>query len=174
MQVVAHHGTSSEVAAKILDVGFIASANDYDWLGDGAYFWENNFQRASTWAIDHHHMPVVLEATINLDDCFDLTDPKWFGILNRNADRILELRQARGLPPLKQENLFHGKDRYVINFVAASMDRAGRPFRSVRGAFAEGSPAFPSSAIFSQSHVQIAVRDPAVVSNLVTIPVERT
>lgn len=171
-RVLAHHGTSRLHAEKILAEGFVASVNAWDWLGDGIYFWETNFYRARAWAVQNHKDAVVVEVEIDLEDCFDLTNPEWFALLNRNADRILAQQKAAGLAPLKQTDLFHGKDRYVINILAEAMLNAGRPFKSVRGAFSEGSPAFPSSAIFSQSHVQIAVRDPSVIHNLVVHPIK--
>lgn len=27
------------------------SRNDYDWLGNGIYFWEDSYQRAFQWAL---------------------------------------------------------------------------------------------------------------------------
>ena len=171
--VIAHHGTARDRADLILAEGFIVSKNPADWLGDGIYFFENNFHRARAWAVERYDNPVVIEAEVDLEDCFDLADPEWFSFLNRNADRLLAERKAAGLATLKQTELFHGRDRYVINELADAMSRAGRPFRSVRAAFSEGSPAFPSSAIFSQSHVQIAVRDPRVVTNMIVHTVER-
>jgi hypothetical protein len=38
--VVAYHGTSNYAAERILGEGFVASANRYDWLGDGTYFFQ--------------------------------------------------------------------------------------------------------------------------------------
>lgn len=164
--VLAHHGTSASVASHILREGFRSSKNEYDWLGDGTYFWENNFSRAEAWAVQHHEDPVVIEAQIDLEDCLDLTNPKWFALLTRYADRILSARKSAGLKPLRQEGLFHGKDRFIINKIADELEASGRPLRSVRGAFSEGDPAYPGSALFSQSHVQIAVRDPAVIQSV--------
>jgi hypothetical protein len=36
--VYGYHGTSQTKAANILKHGFLASDNDYDWLGTGIYF----------------------------------------------------------------------------------------------------------------------------------------
>ena len=39
--VVGYHGCSQEIAETILDdYYFKLSTNTYDWLGEGAYFWE--------------------------------------------------------------------------------------------------------------------------------------
>jgi hypothetical protein len=35
-----YHGTSQTKAANILKYGFLASDNDYDWLGTGIYFFQ--------------------------------------------------------------------------------------------------------------------------------------
>jgi len=50
--VLGFHGCDASVADKILMHQDImkASENDYDWLGHGIYFWENNPQRAMDYA----------------------------------------------------------------------------------------------------------------------------
>lgn len=158
--VIAHHGTSAAAASAIASSGFRVSANQWDWLGDGAYFWQDNYPRAARWAKDHFEGgAAVITVDVSLDDCLDLTQEPWFAFLQRHADKILATRGELKLPALRQRGLFHGKDRYVINFVAEVMEAAGTPFKSVRAAFAEGDPLHPESEIFSLSHVQIAVRD---------------
>jgi hypothetical protein len=46
--VYGFHGIDKGTAFKILnqDIDFKLSKNDYDWLGKGIYFWENNYERA--------------------------------------------------------------------------------------------------------------------------------
>lgn len=50
--VVGYHGCDKSLGKRILagDVGLKPSRNKYDWLGHGAYFWENNYERAWLWA----------------------------------------------------------------------------------------------------------------------------
>ena len=80
------HGCDREVAEKIL-VGkeeVRASENQYDWLGSGAYFWENNPARALAWAEflaspryrgkRKVTQPAVLGAIIDPGNCLDLTE----------------------------------------------------------------------------------------------------
>ncbi len=57
-------------------------------------------------------------------------------------------------------------DRLVINMAADALAQSGQPVRSVRGVFQEGRPAFPGSALYDQAHIQIAVRDSSVVSDV--------
>ncbi len=50
--VCGFHGLDQEVALRILNQkeNFRPSNNSYDWLGNGIYFWENNYQRAIQYA----------------------------------------------------------------------------------------------------------------------------
>ena len=51
--VLGFHGCDQSVAEKVLNSSeehLIPSENDYDWLGDGIYFWLNDPQRAYEWA----------------------------------------------------------------------------------------------------------------------------
>ena len=52
--VYGFHGLDKEIALQILNqkTDFKPSHNIYDWLGDGIYFWENNFERAQKYAIE--------------------------------------------------------------------------------------------------------------------------
>ena len=59
------------------------SNNDYDWLGNGIYFWEHNLERAWQWANDSAKRksssiktPAVIGAVINLGNCLNLFDSK--------------------------------------------------------------------------------------------------
>ena len=57
----------------------------------------------------------------------------------------------------------HDLDCLVMNkfvkFMERFVGREGILFQTVRGVFEEGRPLFPGSAIRTQSHIQIAVRD---------------
>jgi hypothetical protein len=48
------HGLDKKIAYDILNQKeeFKHSNNDYDWLGNGIYFWENNYERAIQYAIE--------------------------------------------------------------------------------------------------------------------------
>ena len=60
------------------------SENNYDWLGKGMYFWENDPKRAFDWAImlqkrvqnakQKIKNPAVLGAVICLGNCLDFTE----------------------------------------------------------------------------------------------------
>lgn len=46
--VIGFHGCDKSIVEKVLngEEELIKSQNDYDWLGSGIYFWENNEARA--------------------------------------------------------------------------------------------------------------------------------
>ena len=45
---IGFHGCDQSVVDKVIagNENLLASTNDYDWLGSGIYFWENNEERA--------------------------------------------------------------------------------------------------------------------------------
>ena len=66
------------------------SANDYDWLGSGIYFWEYGPDRGLDWAREiskrypnRIRRPAVLGALIHLGACFDLLDTRFTTYLGR-------------------------------------------------------------------------------------------
>ncbi len=157
------HGTSVVAARAILDSGFVASANEYDWLGDGIYFFQDAPGRALEWASELHDEPCVVACEISLDNCMDLLDINWFSFLNEAFDRYVARCKRLGIALPRQTAGAHRLDRAVINYAADLLAASGSPIRSVRGAFAEGRSVFPESALLDRSHVQIAVRDPTVI-----------
>ena len=46
--IIGFHGCDESVVRKVVngEENLIPSTNDYDWLGNGIYFWENNEARA--------------------------------------------------------------------------------------------------------------------------------
>ena len=62
--------------------GFRLSQNDYDWLGDGVYFFQDGLFRAWQWARDRHgDDAAVIGADIRLVDCMDLLGVSWNEVL---------------------------------------------------------------------------------------------
>ena len=49
------HGCDKQLAEDVVSgkTPLKASTNDYDWLGWGIYFWENNLERAKEWQMRH-------------------------------------------------------------------------------------------------------------------------
>ena len=162
--VYGFHGTSEAAARAILSEGFVLSANKYDWLGDGVYFFQDAPGRALEWAQRvHGHEVAVVGAKIDLVDCMDLLDIEWFKVLSDSYDRFLDRLKQSGLEAPRQTAGAHRLDREVINYCLGVLGEEDIHVRSVRAAFQEGQPAFPLSAIFNRSHVQLAVRDLEVI-----------
>ena len=77
--IIGFHGCEKEVAIKVIngeeDLKF--STNPYDWLGNGMYFWENDYQRALEYAEElRFKEPFVLGGILNLGHCLDLASRK--------------------------------------------------------------------------------------------------
>ena len=81
--VIGYHGCTEYILNRVVN-GYIEdlnfSENEYDWLGKGIYFWENDYERAKQWAIENikkHDSgidrPAVLGAVILPHKCLDLT-----------------------------------------------------------------------------------------------------
>lgn len=143
---------------------WIFSDNEYDWIGQGIYFWEYGPRRALQWAGDDG---VVVGAIIQLGRCFDLTDPGYTDILRATYQSIEELYIGRGsqMPTNTRASGFRRDlDCLVVNNAIdvvndIDRERGESPFQTVRSAFEEGEAAFAGSMIKTQTHIQIAVRD---------------
>ncbi len=154
----------------------IASQNEYDWLGSGIYFWENNPARALEYATQLKKQPrrlgatvrkpAVIGAVIDLGYCLNLLDSKFLKTVgdeyaNLSAAALetgLELPQNRRTGP-DGELLFRDLDCLVINSLHETRRERGLPeFNSVRAAFIEGRPLYPNSGLFNRNHIQICVR----------------
>jgi len=178
--VVGYHGCDADLARKILlgDVPMKPSANKYDWLGQGIYFWEHGPARAMQFATAEARrnpgkitVPAVLGAYLYLGNCFDLLDLEATSILSDLYSDFVESLQYQGVQIPQNERtrsdgtqLFHALDRAVIEFAVKTLEAdEARVVDTVRGAFWEGARAFPGSEIARQSHIQIAVRNPKCV-----------
>ncbi|PWU17914.1 MAG: hypothetical protein C5B50_10330 [Verrucomicrobia bacterium] len=159
------------------------SANAYDWLGNGIYFWEHGPQRAREWAIEQARLaskkitePTVLGAKIELRDCLDLLDiahtrllAEWYSNFRHSMqEKGIQLPQNRDTPGSRRgDRVLRFRDCAVIDFTLEGLARTqGIVYQTVRGVFVEGRPAFPGSKIALKSHIQIAVRDPACLAQV--------
>ena len=160
MEVTGFHGTSRASAAKIVTGEFRPSRNEYDWLGEGVYFFQDAPQRALDWARERFgREAAVVMAMIDLDGCMDLLDLGWEGPLSQAYYRLEAEARANRRPLPHQSVGAHRLDAVVINLTADRLAEVGRPLRSVRAVFVEGEPLFPGSALAGRAHVQVAVRD---------------
>ncbi|HEY4240105.1 MAG TPA: hypothetical protein VGM88_09830 [Kofleriaceae bacterium] len=172
--IVAYHGCDFDTGERLLaGEPFRQSQNDYDWLGEGIYFWEYGADRALKFAHDQQRRgkvarPAIVGALLQLGHCFDLMDSRFTDELPV-AYRLVKEAYALAGRPLPAnggktpDKLLRRRDCAVLNFYLKLQREGGDAFDSVRCGFVEGPPAFPGSGIRHRSHVQIAIRNPACV-----------
>lgn len=180
--VLGYHGCDEKIGEKILSSSdhVSPSRNAYDWLGAGAYFWENSPERALAWAKFLQKYPQVADrkidtpftigAIIDLGNCLDLSDAGSLAIIRKGYDKFKATTEAAGADlPVNEPSHKNDTDLVkrhldcaVMNFVHLLRERTDLPpFNTVRGIFTEGAALYPGAKIQSKTHVQICVRDPA-------------
>lgn len=65
----------------------------------------------------------------------------------------------------------HRLDCAFLNYSIEFLALLGQPVDSVRAVFMEGDRLFPDSAIFDLAHVQIAIRNPALIIKIEIIEI---
>jgi len=171
------HGLDKSVAFDILNqkTDFKPSKNSYDWLGEGVYFWENNYERAKEYAQVASKRkdskikdPFVLGAIIDLRNCLDLLDQKYLDFLKIAYDSLKKELELEG-KPLPTNSAFgphdfdfkkRELDCAVIRYAHQLAEEAGEKFDSVRAAFWEGKELYPGAGFRTGNHIQLAILNP--------------
>lgn len=180
--VLGFHGCDQETADRVVSGrgNLRHSRNDYDWLGHGIYFWENDPLRAKQWARfqakraearGKHFTPAIIGATLDLGVCLNLLDATSNKLLASGYRFLRQAQSALGLPMPENQNLpgdsgllLRKLDCAVINSLHDLIKQQdGEPFDSVRAAFIEGRPVYPNSAFRQKNHVQICIRNPRAI-----------
>lgn len=170
--IIGFHGCDYDTYCDVLyNHNFLKpSTNDYDWLGNGIYFWEQNLERAYQWADQNKKIknPAVIGAVIDLGYCLNLLDSKYISMLKTEyalfvieaslcGDTIPKNKDVKGNTDL----LLRFLDCAVIEHLHKSRKLANdMPFDFVRGVFFEGEPIYSTSGFHEQSHIQICIRNP--------------
>jgi len=164
------HGCNQETYDRVFlhNEHLLPSTNTYDWLGNGIYFWENNYDRALEWAESHYpNNPAVIGAIVDLGICLNLSDSQFYPLL---VDAYVALRsrlsdQGKDMPKNRltkgQDVLLRDLDCSVIqqlHFNLRQLDCGG--FDSVRGLFIEGEPVYPGSGLNNRTHIQLCIVNP--------------
>ena len=170
--VLGFHGCHIDTFNNVISNGqqLRKSSNSYDWLGNGIYFWEQNYQRAYEWAIHRYGIDdaAVIGAVIDLGYCLNLTDSSSADILRKGYE-ILKIRCAaygNALPqnrPSKKsaDILLRDLDCAVIQQIHDyNLQENKQPFDSVRGIFIEGEPTYLGSEFREKTHVQLCICNP--------------
>ena len=178
--VIGFHGCDRATFREVVCEGgsLNPSMNNYDWLGSGIYFWEQNYERALKWAEEQAsrgriETPAVIGAVIDLGYCLNLTDSHYIGLLKNEYQimkeefELLDLEMPKNTG--KTEDLLLRKlDCAAIEHLHDRMRRrrmdgtseGDEPFDSARGLFSEGKRIYPNAGIREKTHVQICVRNP--------------
>ena len=179
--ILGFHGCDQSVRDEVVikkGVVLKHSENNYDWLGNGVYFWENNYDRAFQFAkeLQKHpikgkskiHKPSVIGAVIDLGYCLDLLDSKNLVLLKQAYQGLKAESDRYGIKLPENKNVSFSTDfllRYLDCAVIESIHQFNKEnnydeFDSVRGMFIEGSALYPKSGFREKNHIQIAIRNP--------------
>jgi hypothetical protein len=165
--VLGYHGCDRAIAERLIaGAPFVASENDYDWLGSGVYFWEANPRRGLEFARKLQRWrrgkpntitePSVVGAAIDLGFCLDLMSSQGISaVASMHRDFVAYCARANVPVPTNaggQDLRFRELDCAVINHlhevrVAANLE----PFDTVRGVFIEGRRIYPDSGFFEKT-----------------------
>ncbi len=172
--VIGYHGCDASVATRLLaGESFKPSENDFDWLGSGIYFWEYGADRALRFANDQKgrgklETPAVVGAVIQLGRCFDLLDTHFTRAL-AEAWPVFEegVRESGNVLPTNRgaapDHKLRRLDCALINWMLRYQEGIGEFYDCVRGGFSEGGAAFPGAGLQKESHIQLAIRNPACI-----------
>ncbi len=167
--VLGFHGCDKKKGKAILagNKSQSYSNNEYDWLGSGIYFWENDSYRAKEWAEEKYRDPFVIGAVIDLRKCLNLVQRDTLLHLKFAYEQLCELKGKENLPKNKTgkknindtDNLLRHLDCAVIETLHAMTAQVGEsPYDTVRGVFFEGNDLYPDAGFKEKSHIQICVR----------------
>lgn len=169
--VIGFHGCSKKTYEDVLyhHQPLKRSANKCDWLGNGIYFWENNYQRAYDWAVNKNgEDAAVIRAVIDLGLCLNLTDYNSSDILRKGYEMLVAKCDVLGekLPVnrygrSRTDLLLRDLDCAVIQQIHDYNRSMGKTmYDSVRGVFPEGGEVYPGSGFVDKTHIQICIVNP--------------
>lgn len=187
--VIAFHGTTKNLAQSYLaGEPLQLSTKEWNWLGDGTYFWEASPQRAWDWARQLHDKNAdVVGAVLDLGLCLDLGDIACTTELRSAYQGMSKLMRQQGIALPKNIAKQSGQpmnrqlDCAVINWlhnmraiarqdalIVGDTDTAeqNQPFTTVRAHFYEGRPAFRGAALRQLTHIQICVVDQKAIKGI--------
>ncbi len=181
--VFGFHGLDKTIAYDILTQTkeFKHSKNNHDWLGNGVYFWENNFERAKQYALEDMSRknskikePFVLGTILDLGNCLDLLDQRNLDLLKVAYEELEKDLQQQKLP--LPQNTGFGNDDFdfkkreldcaVIRYAHKLANEQGVYFDSVRAAFIEGNEIYKNAGFKIQNHIQLAIINPNCIKGI--------
>ena len=175
--LIGFHGCDKSVYDRIVSGidSLKPSKNDYDWLGHGIYFWENNYIRALQWAKDCANnpkssitVPAVIGAVIDLGFCLDLMDSEYLVELRWAYETLKKSAELKGMDLPRNYDPHESPDRFFRKLDCSVIETLHRLYKdsqlpeydSVRGVFWEGNDLYPGAGFKEKNHIQICVRNP--------------
>lgn len=174
-RVFGFHACDETVGRAVLNRydELLISSKDYNWLGDGIYFWENNYERARQYAEEDKvrkgskiDKPFVIGAIIDLGSCLDLLDQRWLDFISDAYEEFKKSTEENGkLLPTNGRftaNDFDFKKREldcaVIRYAHRMAKEHGITFDSVRAAFPEDRELYAGAGFRLRTHIQLAIQ----------------
>jgi hypothetical protein len=182
--VLGYHGCDRTVGERLLaGEPFRASANEYDWLGPGIYFWESNPLRGLHFARESASRkgsgiadPFVIGAVIELGLCLDLTTKGGLELVKFAHQSLVQVAAAANepLPDNSPDGMRRNLDCAVIRRLHSILSDNGQPANeTVKGVFIEGDPLYAGSGFREKTHIQIAVCHPECIRGVFRVPKEQ-
>lgn len=186
--ILGFHGCTQRVADILLGSDsptFKKSTNDYDWLGHGMYFWENDPKRAMSFIREQvirvnsdknsskekkeeYKDITVVGAVIDLAHCLNLTEiasiekvkKTYYYFVEKSKENNRELPKNRNSKD-NHDLLFRNLDCAVIEFLHAIQNSNSnlQPYDTVKGMFKEGEALYEGAGFLDKTHIQICVRN---------------
>lgn len=167
--ITAYHGTSSACAANIERQGFLPSLGPGEWLGHGAYFFDD-LEMAWFWAErDHGQKAAVVKATLVLGYCLNLDALAPLADFLRDVHTELEAQHETSKTPFP---INEGSDyRYYCALLNLAATRTSPATNSIIRVCPAGTPILPTGDLLSETGRQICMRTLSNIHN--PIPVYR-
>ncbi len=178
--VIGFHGCDSSTrnAVVLNESSLYPSTNDYDWLGHGIYFWENNPTRGNQFAEELQKLvrksrpailqPAVLGAVIDMGYCLDLMDSECLDLVRESYEKLVLAYDIVGEKLPENKFTSTSKARLIRNLDCPVLEHLHKtrrilslkPFDSVRSLFLEGKELYPTAGFNEKNHIQICIRNP--------------
>jgi len=187
--VLGYHGCDRDVGESLIaGTPFIASENDYDWLGPGVYFWEANPRRGLEFARELQRWrkgkaneikePYVVGAVIEMGFCLDLTTSTGIQAVAATHQDFLDFcGEVNADIPVNtggRDLVFRKLDCAVIGHLHKIRQADGlQAFDTVKGVFIEGDRIYPESGFFEKTHIQLCVRNLACIKGVFRVPADQ-
>ena len=169
--VLGFHGCNVDTYELVVRQGkhLKPSENEYDWLGNGIYFWENSYERAYDWAVAKYGENArVVGAILDLGYCLNLTDYRSAEVLKLGYSLLETYRSLSDMEMpenrkgrSKTDLLLRNLDCAVIQQIHTYNKKMEyEPYDSIRGVFTEGGEVYPGAGFVEKTHIQICIVNP--------------